>query len=105
MIMQVVYIMGMWSVLSDRKFIEMPCLVQYQRYVLTKENAWRMFKLRLYDYMNNLKVMQTLKCYSCIGTGFVFAEKIYLFTSSGDREKTVQSIALTRKVIRMHAVI
>ena len=37
MIMQVVYIMGMWSVLADRKFIEMPCLVQYQRYVLTKK--------------------------------------------------------------------
>ena len=36
MIMQVVYIMGMWSVLAD----EMPCSVQYQRYVLTKENAW-----------------------------------------------------------------
>ena len=40
MIMQVVYIMGMWSVLADRKFIKMPCSVQYQRYVLTKENAW-----------------------------------------------------------------
>ena len=40
MIMQVVYIMGMWSVLADRTFIEAPCSVQYQRYVLTKENAW-----------------------------------------------------------------
>ena len=40
MIMQVVYIMGMWSVLADRKFIETTCSVQYQRYVLTKENAW-----------------------------------------------------------------
>ena len=39
MIMQVVYIMGMWSKLADRKFIEMPCSVQYQRYVLRKENA------------------------------------------------------------------
>ena len=39
MIMQVVYIMGMWSVLADRKFTETPCSVQYQRYVLTKENA------------------------------------------------------------------
>ena len=38
MIMQVVYIMGMWSVLADRKFIEMGCSWQYQRYVLTKEN-------------------------------------------------------------------
>ena len=28
MIMQVVYIMGMWSMLADRKFIEMPCSVQ-----------------------------------------------------------------------------
>ena len=43
MIMQVVYIMGMWSVLADRKFIEMPYSVQYQRYVLTKENAWLKF--------------------------------------------------------------
>ena len=40
MIMQVVYIMGMWSVLADRTFIETPYSVQYQRYVLTKENAW-----------------------------------------------------------------
>ena len=39
MIMQVVYIMGMWSVLVDRKFIEMPCSLQYQRCVLTKENV------------------------------------------------------------------
>ena len=34
-----------------------------------------LFKLRLYDLMNNLKVMQALKCHSCIGTGFVYAEK------------------------------
>ena len=27
MIMQVVYIMGMWSVLADRKFIEMRCSI------------------------------------------------------------------------------
>ena len=40
MIMQVVYIMGMWCVLADRKFIETPCSVQFQRYVLTKGNAW-----------------------------------------------------------------
>ena len=40
MIMQVVYIMGMWSVLAEKKYIEMPCSVQYQRYVLAKENAW-----------------------------------------------------------------
>ena len=40
MIMQVVYIMGMWRVLADRKFIETPCSVQFQRYVLTKGNAW-----------------------------------------------------------------
>ena len=39
-IMQVVYIMGMWSVFAERKFIGMHCSVQYQRYVLTKENAW-----------------------------------------------------------------
>ena len=39
LIMQVVYIMGMWSVLADRKFIEMRCSLQYQRYVLTKENV------------------------------------------------------------------
>ena len=39
MIMQVVYSMGMWSVLADRKFIEMRCSLQYQRYVLTKENV------------------------------------------------------------------
>ena len=39
MIMQVVYIMGMWSVLSDREFIEIRCSLQYQRYVLTKENV------------------------------------------------------------------
>ena len=39
MIMQVVYIMGMWSVLADNKSIEMPCSVQYQNYVLTKENV------------------------------------------------------------------
>ena len=39
MIMQVVYIMGMWSVLADRKFIEMHCSLQYQTYVLTKENV------------------------------------------------------------------
>ena len=30
-IMQVVYIMGMWSVLADRKFIEMYCSLKYQR--------------------------------------------------------------------------
>ena len=40
MIMQVVYIMGMWSVLAGRKFIKTSCSVHYQRYVLTKENAW-----------------------------------------------------------------
>ena len=38
-IMQVVYIMGMWSVLSDRNFFEMRYSLQYQRYVLTKENV------------------------------------------------------------------
>ena len=40
MITQVVYIMGMWSVLADRKFIEMSYSVQYQTFVLMKENAW-----------------------------------------------------------------
>ena len=39
MIMHVVNIMGIWSVLADRKFIEMRCSLQYQRYVLTKENV------------------------------------------------------------------
>ena len=39
LIMQVVYIMGVWSVLADRKFIEMRCSLQYKRYVLTKENV------------------------------------------------------------------
>ena len=39
MSMQVAYSMGMWSVLADRKFIEMRCSLQYQRYVLTKENV------------------------------------------------------------------
>ena len=39
MIMQVVYIMGMWSVLADRKFIEMRCSLQDQIYVLRKENV------------------------------------------------------------------
>ena len=76
MIMQVVYIMGMWSVLADRKFIETLCSVQYQIYFLTKENAWlikKMFQLRIYDPMNNPKVIQTLKCCSCIGTGFLYA--------------------------------
>ena len=45
MITQVVYIMGMWSVLADRKSIEMLYSVQYQRYVLMKENAWLIFIL------------------------------------------------------------
>ena len=39
MIMHVVYIMDMWSVLADRKIIEMCCSLQYQRYILTKENV------------------------------------------------------------------
>ena len=39
MIMQIVYIMGMWSVLADRKFSEMRCSLQYPRYVLTKESV------------------------------------------------------------------
>ena len=83
MIMPVVYIMGMWSVLADRKFIEMPCITKdIFWHCITKDMFWQkkmpglyinvLFKLRLYDPMNNL--MQTLKCYSCIGTGFVYAK-------------------------------
>ena len=64
-IIQIVYIMGMWSVLADRKFLKCTVQCRIKKYAMTEENAW--LKLMLYGPINNSAVIQTYKRCCCIG--------------------------------------